>query len=83
MEDAVIFIVWLFAEVILLNLAYYSGWIFLKAVSVGKILIQPKRDKWNLRKEKDDCYHLSDMQTALVGFCLWVGIIGSIITLKQ
>lgn len=75
MEDAVLLFLWFFADIIFFKLAYYSGWILLKAFSLGRIMIEPNREKWSERREEDDSYNLTDMQTALVGFVFWISII--------
>lgn len=75
MEDAVAIILFLFAEILFFKFAYFSGWIFLKFLSLGRIVIQPKREKWNKREEEETEYHLTDMQTAIVGFILWITIL--------
>ncbi len=82
MEEAVTFIFFLFFELIFFKLAYYSGWLFLKVLSLGRIMIQPKREKWNEREEKGIEYHLTDMQTAVVGFFVWISIIATYIVLN-
>ena len=37
MEDAVAIFLFLFAEILFFKFAYFSGWIFLKFLSLGRI----------------------------------------------
>ena len=83
MEDAVLLILWLFADILFFKFAYYSGWIVLKALSLGRIMIESKREKWNERREKDDSKHLTDMQTAIIGCIFWIFLIILIALLKM
>ena len=64
-----------FGDLILFTIPYYTGWLFLKAISFGRILMEPKREKWNERRARDLSYQLTDIQTAFVGFAFWVVVI--------
>jgi len=72
MEDAFVVLIWLFAEVIFFRFFYYSGCICLKVLSFGRLIIEPHRRKWNERNEGKDSYDLTDVQTAVIGFFVWL-----------
>lgn len=72
MEEIALFVLWVFAEVIIHSGLYFTGWIVLKTLSLGRVALEPKRAQWNEKEDQFDDYNFSDSSICVIGLITWI-----------